>query len=223
MVVIIAECGVNWRNLAEADLMIRDCADAGADICKFQAYEDYQVASHPRDKELFDIRLKEEDIRYLYWRCCQHKIEFMCTPMYDDAVIILDPYVKRWKIREKDNHNWGLVGDCLDTHKEILLSSQELLTIPSPLKRIKQLYCIPEYPPKKGHDIVNNYKGFAGASCHYPVIDIALDFVKLGAEYLEVHVKRDYYPPGDYCPVDNAVSITISELRELVNRIREQE
>jgi sialic acid synthase SpsE len=130
---------------------------------------------------------------------------------------MLDPYVKRWKIREKDNHNWGIINKCLDTRKEVLISTQE--SRPLACSQIKQLYCIPEYPPKKGHDLINNYKGFDGVSCHYPCVPIALDFVKLGAKYLEVHIKKNEYPDG-YCPIDNNVSITTDELKVLVDTIR---
>src|SRR5512133_2102742 len=113
---IIAECGVNWRDLVDADDMIREAARAGADAVKFQAYKpmfinygdtvfrsDGSIAPgyphHPRADELTRIALDESTIRYLYWRCQQHGVEFMATPFYPEAVNLLNPYVKRWKVR----------------------------------------------------------------------------------------------------------------------------
>ena len=222
MTFIIAEAGVNFRNFNEADELIRLCSAAGVNAVKFQAHSDDIIYSLPNDlsKHLKSIQLNEERIRYLYWRCCQNKVEFMCTPMYSDAVKMLDPYVKRWKIREKDSQNFALINKCIHTNKEVLISLQDPWDYP--FNKIKQLYCIPEYPPKKGHDLINNYKGFDGVSCHYPCVPLALDFVKLGAKYLEIHVKKNEYP-DNYEPIDNNVSITTDELKELVDTIRSWE
>ena len=217
-VIVIAELGVNWRNLNEADVMIRECADAGADIVKFQVFTEDQL---PKNLHRPVPILDEMGVRYLYWRCCQHKIELMITPFYPECVKWINPYVNRWKVRYKDNQNITLLTELNATKKEILIS-RDRENYPPYGSLYKLLYCIPEYPPKKGHDIINNFKDFDGASCHYPCIDIALDFVKLGAQYLEVHVKRDVYP-DNYCPIDNAVSITMTELGELVDTIRSWE
>lgn len=45
----------------------------------------------------------------------------------------------------------------------------------------------------------------------------AVSIMKL--KYLEAHVKRDEYNPP-WCPVDNAVSITMTELRELCRGLK---
>ena len=235
MVFLIAECGINWRDLVDADQMIKAAAEAGADACKFQAYEPfyepgkYNGLVHPRAAELNAIRLDESTIRYLYWRCQRHGIEFMATPFYTAAVQTLNPYVKRWKIRYSDRHNEALIGLCLDTGKEILISRDKPLERKEWGDQIKTLYCCPEYPPK-GEPRIFAYgntpamlqeAGFDGYSCHIPNghhIHFAVTHNDL--KYLEVHVRLDHYEPPHYCPIDTSVSITMSELAELCQRLK---
>lgn len=203
---IIAECGVNWRDLVDADDMIRETAKAGADACKFQAYNtDFSPITHPRYRELNAIRLDESTVRYLYWRCQQHRIEFMCTPMYPEAVAMLDPYVKRWKVRYADRDNESILGPCRATGKPMLVSG-------------KNLFCISEYPPGIPTNISCTIsEPLIGISSHFPQILAQYGHPK--TEYLEVHVRLDCYEPH-YCPIDCAVSITMSELAELCRRLK---
>jgi sialic acid synthase SpsE len=224
-VFVIAELGVNWRNLAECDLMISEAAKCGVNAVKVQAYSYADIKGHEREEELNKILLKETDIRYLYYRACQHGVELIVTPMYPECVTWINPYVKRWKVRYSDRFNMDLLSKIYETGKEVLISCDEPPTSQDAWEKrdrhAKYLYCISEYPPKKGHDLINNYKGFDGASCHYPTIEDALDFVRLGADYLEVHVMRDQYDlNGEYEPIDCKVSLRMSELKELVTRIR---
>jgi hypothetical protein len=62
-------------------------------------------------------------------------------------------------------------------------------------------------------------EGFCGVSSHYPDINVVEKWARQGLEYLEVHVKRDNYDPA-WCPRDNYVSITMSELAELCRRLK---
>ena len=208
MTFICAEIGVNWRNLNEADEMIREAAAAGANACKFQAYEKFCSPDQDETlkRALNDIRLDETAVRYLYWRCRAAGVEFMCTPMYPESVAMLDPYVKRWKVRYKDRENLEILDAIEKTGKPALISGGNV-------------FCIPEYPPGKQSippcDL--DEKGYVGYSSHIPCWK---DPTVLGdIKYLEVHVKRDHYP-DNYCPIDNAVSITMSELAELCRRLK---
>ena len=223
MIYIIADAGVNWRNLEDADKLIQDVVETGCDAIKFQAYQEKQITLHPRYKELYNIMLDESSIRYLYWRCKQHNIAFMCTPMYPEAVDMLDPYVTRWKIRYSDRKNLELINKCLNTNKNILVSTATPYQTTS---RINTLYCISEYPPGipeligdcKGYKYLD-LKGFDGYSCHIPEIDHIFDTVYYNnLEYLEVHIKPDSY--DNYEPIYVRVSITLDELEELVESIR---
>jgi hypothetical protein len=155
---------------------------------------------------LYNIILDETAVRYLYWRCRAAGVELMVTPMYSAAVPMLDPYVKRWKIRYKDRENEVILAPCRATGKPMLISGGNV-------------FCIPEYPP--GFDSIpsGNLKstGFVGYSSHIPCWIRPKSISDL--DYLEVHVKRDHYP-DNYCPIDNAVSITMRELAELCRRLK---
>ena len=80
------------------------------------------------------------------------------------------------------------------------------------------VFCVPEYPPIA--DLRIPQSGYEGFSSHVPSWKwVQTMAVICGWEYLEVHVKRDHYP-DNYCPIDNAVSITMSELAELCRRLK---
>jgi hypothetical protein len=155
---------------------------------------------------LYNIILDETAVRYLYWRCRAAGVELMVTPMYSAAVPMLDPYVKRWKIRYKDRENEAILGPCRATGKPMLISG-------------KNLCCQPEYPPKEW-PIPSDFNKTIGYSCHIPSIEVPIEVTNgyNHVQFLEVHVKRDHYP-DNYCPIDNAVSITMSELAELCRRL----
>ena len=46
---LIAECGVNWKNLDQAEDMIRAAADAGFNFAKFQLFDDAVIEKIPSD------------------------------------------------------------------------------------------------------------------------------------------------------------------------------
>lgn len=203
--------------------MIKAAAEAGADAAKFQAYTCDHIGGHADEQHLEEIMLDESIIRYLYWRCQQHGIEFMCTPFYPEAVVMLDPYVKRWKVRCADRFNELLLKAIDKTDKEVLISVKEQPSNPktqcNPNYRL--LYCDPQYPPGLKQEEPINLGQFDGYSCHVPVVDgIVSSVVGGNLKYLEVHVRLDHYEPPHYCPIDTAVSITMSELAELCRRLK---
>jgi sialic acid synthase SpsE len=219
MTFIIAECGVNWRTLSEADEMIRQAAKAGANAVKFQAYNSEQAQIAGISQHLEKIRLMPVDIQYLYYRCQQHEIEFICTPFYLNAVVMLNPYVSRWKIRYKDRNNLDLIALCKNTGKDMLISADNN-TSRFTNDCFKYLYCIPDYPPKTDWNIVNLVKGFGGFSCHFPNWKIPWYVCKqMDLDYLEVHVRLDKYE-GGWCPPDQRVSISMKELRQLCKELK---
>ena len=76
--------------------------------------------------------------------------------MYENAILFLEPYVHRYKIREYDsrmlltNKPTNLFLKLLETKKEIMISSE---FSPQNCKwydndQIKWLYCVPKYPCK---------------------------------------------------------------------------
>ena len=235
MTFIAAELGVNWRNLDEAIRMIGLAQAAGADAVKFQCYQAMHVKGHPREAELIEKILRLADLQTLKDTADECGIEFFATPYYPEAVDMLESIggIKRYKIRYADRHNMSLIGKIISTQKPYLISCdceyvdnsapQEIWN-DDPDKRTF-VYCVPEYPPKTVKLPNKFYKYtslFRGYSNHYPSISIPLAAAARGAEYIEVHLKKGKYHDG-YRPIDDAVSITFTELEELVILIREIE
>lgn len=222
-VFIAAELGVNWRNMVEARRMIGLAKDAGADAVKFQVYKPEHVKGHPRQHELEDIILNPEKIKYLKQIADGCGIEFFATPYFLEAVDWLEEAsVKRYKIRYTDRHNPELLERIKSTGKPYIVSCDD------PLKDIYEIdqngilaFCIPLYPPPimivpKGFELYHGY------SSHYPSIVPPLVAASRGCAYLEVHLKVDKYS-GGYKPIDDAASITFSQLAELCRLVREIE
>lgn len=232
---IAAEIGVNWRNLSEAKRMIGLAQAAGADAVKFQCYLGEHVKGHPREAELIEKVLKQTDLQLLKDTADECGIEFFATPMYPEAVDMLESIggIKRYKIRFADRHNMSLISKIISTGKPYLISCDDEYVNSSAPQEIwdedpdkrKFIYCVPEYPPKTVKlpaTFLNFGSLFHGYSNHYPSISIPLAAAARGAEYIEVHMKKGKYYDG-YRPIDDAVSIAFSELGELVIMIWEIE
>jgi sialic acid synthase SpsE len=236
MVFIAAEIGVNFRKMSEAKRMIGLAKDAGADGVKFQVFQESHIKGHPREKELLNLIHKQQYFQFLKNTADECGIEFFATPMYPEAVDMLEAVgVKRYKIRYADRCNNNLINAVLKTNKKILLSCdkaylEHLMYEKKPEvqfnpARIHYIYCIPKYPPSLEEIAFPADFGdslFNGYSNHYPSISVPLAATARGANYIEVHVKQDKYPK-DYRPIDDVVSITFSELKELVRLTREIE
>jgi sialic acid synthase SpsE len=239
MTYIIADACVNWRNLQEADAIIEGCAEAGVNAVKFQAYEPKFVPfipektidvspegnitipshGHPLAAELNRIALTPDSVRYLYYRCLHYGVDFMCTPMYPDAVDMLKPYVKLWKVRFKDRDNIQILQKIYALNQTVLISTdgdcQQIDKHPNSY----YLFCVPEYPPMAIPDL-NCFKGYDGYSCHIPVVNHIVLANKIhNFKFIEVHAMLDWY---DYEPLDQKVSLTIRDLEQLVVRIQER-
>lgn len=233
MTFIAAEIGVNFRDFREVKRMIGLAGDAGADGVKFQCYREEHIKGHPREAELIDIILKQTDIEFLKDTADGNGIEFFATPMYPEAVDMLEAVrVKKYKIRYADNNNETLISRVAQTGKEMYVScgyqyidNMDLEVWHDDYRKWTFVYCVPEYPPKTV-DLPKKFRKFdgkfGGYSNHYPSISIPLAAAARGAEYIEVHVKNDKYHEG-YKPIDDAASITFSELEQLVKLTREIE
>lgn len=222
MTFVISECAINFRDEREAAEMIKASAEAGADAVKFQFYSPEQVDYHPRKNELICRCLTTSRVRFLAQQCDRNSIEFMATPMTVEAVKILDPCVKRWKIRFKDRNNKEILNAIgKDTKKQILVSCEvpyDTVFTNLPRGEVVYLWVNPEYPPKVVK-VPETYTVFGGLSSHYPDWKIPLEAAKRGARYLEIHTMLDSYS-GGYNPIDAAVSIHMSDLEKLIKEIK---
>lgn len=225
MVFVVAEIGVNWNgdiNLAK-DMML-NAKMAGCNAVKFQSFKDELVADHPARELLVKCSVSKYNIEEINQASKDVGIEWFCTPMYEEAVGILEPFVNRYKIRVADgrpilkNEATSLFNRILKTGKEVIISCE---TSPKQSifydnNMIKWLYCVPKYPCDLSDLDFTRFQEFNGYSNHCPKIIAPLTAAILKAGIIEVHVTADKNKNF----IDNNVSFDYNELNELVGLVR---
>jgi len=222
---IIAEIGVNWDgDLNLAKEMMEKAKNFGCDAVKFQAFNKSIIGNHPEYERLIKTSISKSNIQEINNLSKTIGIEWFCTPMYVEAVELLNPFVKRFKIREYDSRNLlenktsDLINEILKTDKEMIISSQfsleksEFYNNP----KIKWLYCVPKYPCSLEEIDFSELNKFDGFSNHCPQFIAPLSAAILGAEIIEIHITSDKTENF----VDNNVSFDYNELKDLVKAIR---
>ena len=224
MVFLVAEIGVNWDGDIElASEMMQRAKNIGFSAVKFQSFNEDIVMEHPEKNRLLKSTITKHNIESINDAAKTIGIEWFSTPMFPEAVDLLDPYVNRFKIRVTDgkpllqNNTSELLEKVFATNKEIIVSSQ---STPKNTKfqihpRMKWLYCVPIYPCKLDEVDFRNISDFHGYSNHCPNIIAPLTAVILGAELIEVHVTSNKTKNF----VDNPVSFDFDELESLTKLI----
>ena len=222
---IIAEIGVNWDgDFQLLKKMLQKAKSVGCDLVKFQAFTKEMIKDHPESDRLIKSSVSTKNVQQINDLSNEIGIEWFCTPMYVEAVDFLNPYVKRFKIREFDsrqlleNKITDLVEKVLETGKEVIISSQHSLEnfkfYNHP--KIKWLYCVPKYPCSLEEIDFSELRKFDGFSNHCPQIVAPLSAAILGAEIIEMHITSSKTKNF----VDNNVSFDYDELEEIVRLIR---
>ncbi|HZS74962.1 MAG TPA: N-acetylneuraminate synthase family protein [Candidatus Nitrosotalea sp.] len=204
--------------------MISHARKSGCNAVKFQAFQENTVSNHPQVSRLIKSSISESNIHQINKLAKSIGIEWFCTPMYPEAVDMLDPFVKRFKIRVSDakpildNKKSEILERILKTEKEIIISS-EVSPIDSNYyshPKIKWLYCVPKYPCELTDLDFRNIRYFSGYSNHCPIIIAPLTAAILGSNIIEIHITSD--KSKDF--FDNNVSFDYHELTDLVKAIR---
>ncbi len=225
MLFVVAEIGVNWDgdyNLVK-DLMSK-AKEVGCDAVKFQSFNEDLIKDHPQKNRLIKSAITKSNIDSIDKIAKSIGIEWFSTPMYPEAVDLLDPYVKRFKLRFHDgvtllqNKTTKLFEKLLKTNKEIIISSQNSPRdcIFNKHEQVKWLYVVPKYPCEISDIDFSMLKDFDGYSNHCPYIIAPLTATILGARIIEVHITAD--KSRDF--IDNPVSFDYIELNELLRLIR---
>jgi len=221
MVFFISEIGVNWDgDYAIAKKMIEKSKECGCDAVKFQSFNEELIKSHPEKKRLMKTTITEENIGKIDRIAKDVDIEWFATPMYPDAVKILEPYVKRFKMREFDgrqlinNNNNELIQNLINTKKEVIISTEKSPKNCNFYKKpdFKWLYCVPKYPCSLNELNFSKLDDFDGYSNHVPEIIAPLTAIILGANIIEVHITNDKSKNF----VDNNVSLDYDKLKKLI-------
>jgi len=225
MVFVVAEIGVNWDG---DPVLVKDMIETskkiGCDAVKFQAFSEEMVKNNPKLNRLIKSTISKSNIETINNLAKTVGIEWFCTPMYPEAVDLLNPYVKRFKIRELDgrsllkNEITDLLEKILQTGKEIIVSSKQSPRNSKFFKnpKIKWLYCVPKYPCDFSDLDFTNMKDFNGYSNHCPHFLAPLTAFLCGAELLEIHITEN--KSKDY--IDNNVSLDYYEMKNLIELIR---
>lgn len=228
MTFIVSEIGVNWDGNKElVTKMIQKSKELGCNAVKFQAFNEQILGNHPEKDRLLDTSINEDNIQFIDTISKDIGIEWFCTPMYADAVDLLEPFVNRFKIREFDarlllsGKTSSLLDKIFDSDKTIIASSE---VTPSQTKqyddaKLDWLYCVPQYPCSLNDLNFSILKNFTGYSNHCPNIAAPISAAVLGSTIIEVHVTSDKNKNF----VDNNVSFDFDELDNIVTCIRDFE
>lgn len=219
-VMIVAECGVNFKNMDEAKEMIEFSKRAGADAAKFQYFRPVDIQNHPLKDRLLPIAFYD-------WRKAWELVEFgksigitvFFTPENENCVDDLEKAGNPlYKIGHNNCRNMKLFKKIVATEKDMIISAGIGMHVPRAAiirmgykKKIRVLYCNPNYPTHE-EDVYMPYFGttYDGFSDHTKDILSSLVSLSRNASILEIHVKMD-----DNC-IDVAVSKTFEELRQIV-------
>jgi len=226
MTQLIAEIGVNWDgDFQLLEKIISSAKKVGCQFVKFQSFNEEIIKGHPLKNRLIKSSVSKDNIEQINTIAKSIGIEWFCTPMYLEAVDLLEPYVKRYKIREFDgrqilnDNETELFKKIKKTDKEIIISTN---TSPKNSKffsdpLLKFLYCVPKYPCSMSELDFSDISSYHGYSNHCPKILAPLVANILGADILEVHVTDD--KNKDF--VDNPVSFDFNELGQLIDNIHD--
>ncbi len=244
---IIAEVAQSHDgSLGQAHAFIDAVAKTGAGAIKFQTHI---AAAESTAAEPWRVKFSRQDAtRYEYWKRMefteeqwhglkQHAdergLQFLSSPFSSEAVDLLTRVgVAAWKVASGEVSNMALFESMAATGWPFLLSTgmSPLVEIDEAVRCIRArslpltvLQCTSMYPtpPEKlGLNLIpffrERYDCPAGLSDHSGSIYAGLAAVTLGASIIEVHVtlSRDMFGP------DVPVSLTMSELRQLVEGVR---
>ena len=224
MVFLISEIGVNWDgDFSLLKEMMGKSKEIGFNAVKFQVFLPEMVQKHPECSRLVKSSISSENIEEVDRLSKEVGIEWFATPMYKEAINLLNPFVNKFKIREFDGREIveGIATEIFEelknTGKEIIISTQKS---PKNSKfyndpKIKWLYCVPKYPCAFEEIDFKNLNDFNGFSNHTPHFLAPLMANILGAEIIEIHITSDKTKNF----IDNNVSFDYDEAKNLVTLI----
>ena len=228
MIFLVAEIGVNWDgDFKLAREMMKNAKEAGFNAVKFQAFNKEIIKDHLEVNRLIKCAISTENIDEINNIAKSVGIEWFCTPMYPEAVKLLEPYVKRYKVRVSDgrillkNESSELFDLILETKKDVIVSVEQNPSTSKYFNRsqIKWLYCVSKYPCDLNDLDFSEINFFDGFSNHCPQIIAPLSAAILGTKIIEIHVTSDKSKKF----VDNPVSFDYTDQKKLVKLIRDSE
>jgi N-acetylneuraminate synthase len=220
---IIAEIGSNHNgDIDRARWLIREAKHAKASAAKFQLWLAEDITPPENWPAARQFELPPEWVPCLYDECLKCEVEFMCTPFSVQAVEILNPYVKRWKIASYDVGKTDMVKAVVSTGKPIIVSDgrSPWTAIRRLLPSAKVLHCVSQYPaPVSGLLSCAFRYEVDGLSDHTLSTVLPAAAVAMGATIIEKHLTLQRPDSGP----DHAHSLTPGEFSQMVYNISEVE
>lgn len=244
---IVGEVGLSHDgSLGLAHAFIDDIARGGADAVKFQTHI---ATAESTPAEPFRVKFSRQDAtRYEYWQRIEFSeaqwkgladhardkgLSFLSSPFSREAVDLLTRIgMAMWKVPSGEVSNLPLLDAMIATGRPILLSSgmSDITELDKAVDRVRRaglplavMQCTTAYPcpPERiGLNMIpffrERYQCFVGLSDHSGTIVPGIAAATIGVEIVEVHVTMSR---GMFGP-DVPASITIEELRQLVDGIR---
>jgi N-acetylneuraminate synthase len=233
-------------SLGMAHAFIDAIADAGADAVKFQTHI---AAAESTPAEPWRIKFSRQDAsRYDYWRrmefseaqwhelkahAAQRGLIFLSSPFSIEAVDLLTRVgVAAWKIASGEITNAPMLDRIAATRLPVLLSTgvsplaeidgvvQRFASSGIPLTVLQCTTAYPCAPERVGLNLIEFFRArygcAVGLSDHSGTIYAGLAAAAIGIDALEVHVTFSRAMFG----VDVPASVTVDELRQLVDGVR---
>ena len=242
-VAVIAEIGVNHEgSLSKALELIEYAKASGADAVKFQSYTpERYVSSVPKERmdRIRKFSLSLEDHIRCFNMCREIGVEFISTPLSEDWVEKLEPYVSTYKIASGDITFKQVIQACAKTGKNIILSTgaSNIQEISSALnwisevigkdhlkERIVVAHCVSSYPTPINQANINSVRYlkekfglYTGYSNHVIEPEASLAAVALGARLIEVHFTDNKQGRGFR---DHQLSFEPKGLKSLIDSIK---
>lgn len=222
MIKFIADIGSNHNNhIGRIEQLIKHCKRIGCYGVKFQLFKaDKMYAPGHIPEGLKENELNENFIPIIADICKKEDIKFGCTPFYNEAVDILEPYVDFFKISSYEILRHDLIRKCAETNRPLHISTgmatdeeiENALRDIHTTSKIILYHCCAEYPaPFKKCDIQrmqncipilntqnpdNNFKvlncyEFQGYSDHTKSVEAILFAIAHDAKYIEFHIDLD--------------------------------
>ena len=244
---IVAEVAqAHEGSLGQAHAYIDAVAAAGADAVKFQCHiAEYEstpdepwrvVPEWPQDVSRYEYWKRTAFTQEQWWTLAAHAeargLIFLCSPFSVEAVALLDPMVKAWKVAS------GEIGNSLMLAHMAKEGKAKPLILSTGMSKIREvefanmfaragaavLQCTSSYPCPPERVGLNQIKRLQayfpncpiGLSDHSGTIWPSLAAVTLGASIVEVHVCFSKAEFG----FDVESSITIDDLAKLVEGVR---
>ena len=228
---LIAEIG--WNHMGDIELaekMIQSAALNGADICKFQSWNEKNLKSGDWDKdgrrEIYKkAQLSIDDHKKLIQICKSYDVEFL-TSVFNikDIQFLKELNLKMIKIPSTEVYDLRLIEKCISTFNKVLISTgasywNELETLSKniDLNKAVFMHCVSSYPcPIEKVNLprlllMKNFTNNFGYSGHFTGIDDAIAAICLGAIFVEKHFTIDRSLAGR----DNKFALLPKDLNKL--------